>query len=606
MLPGVTVNADKVTVVGRGTPAFYIDARKVTELSELRQIRPSRVKEIEVLRHPGAEYNKDVQSVIVIHLKADETEGFALNNMLRFDMTHALSTNDELSLRWRRSGLTLTAFAGWGEVKRHFGQKLFRNKYKDHVLVSEDVTACSVHLKKQQITSRLAMAYDGPRGGQLTLSYALFDKFKFHTERPNLSSTIDHPDCSHNFALDYTHDLGGWDITLAGNAFIDRPELTILTPTKTTCYHRNEYDLRTYLRATHSLWHGTASVGAEHDFARMNVKLYEESAEYTPAQTMLYRTHAIHPDNTLSGFVTTSQQFGRWKVEGGLRYEYHSNTYRPCEDDGLMKYIDSATSSPENGAAYYIPLLRENREVTFSSHNLFPSVKVATRMGASDLVMIHTETTVRPDLGITRLRYKELDMMDDKVLCTERASTTSLEWYYKWIHASVSHFYYDNPICLTLSSLTKFNTDNYNAVGGRITLSPKIGWWSPVLCAMFHKQWLYMPLANNKDRLKKPYGMVTFNNSLSLPHHWAVRLNAQWHSRGAERNDYHYSTDFCLDASVQKAFPRQRLTLTLDANNLLGSSYDDITRYTHAYYGVSEGKRDPNPRVFSFSLRWWM
>lgn len=602
MLPGVTVNADKVTVVGRGTPAFYIDARKVTELSELRQIQPSRVKEIEVLRHPGAEYDKNVQSVIVIRLKPDETEGFVLDNMLRLDMTHRIAPNDELSLRWRRSRLTLTAFAGWSEEKQHFDRKSFVNEYKDHVLVGETVTTTPINYKKQEVTTRLAMTYDIPQGGQLTASYALYDKLKNRTEQPGVSTVIDHPNQSHHLTFGYTRRLGEWDIMLMENDYLTRPKHTITKPTKTTCYHRREYDLHTYLKASHPLWRGTFAVGAEHDYDHMDVKLYEKSPDYTPTETALYRTHAIHPDNTLSGFVTTSQQFGRWKVEAGLRYEYHDYVYRPCDDDGLMKYID--TTPPSADENRYVSHLRQDREVSFSNHNLFPSLKVSTRLGASDLVLKHTETTVRPDLGITRLRYKDMAMMDDKILRTERASTTAFEWSYQWLHAAVSHFYYDDPICLTLSTSTQYNTDNYHAIDGQFTLSPRIGWWSPVLHAVLHKQWLNMPLANGKDRLKIPYGIVTLNNSLSLPHHWMVRLNAQWHSRGAERNDYHYRTNFRLDASVQKEFPRQHLTIYANANNLLGASYDDYTRYTQAYYSVSEGVRDENVRVFSIALRW--
>lgn len=605
LLPGVLVTADEITVIGRGAPAIYIDGRRARELSELRHIRGSRVQEIEVFRHPGAEYEKDVEAVIVVRLKPDEAEGFTLDNTLRLDVTHRLSPVEDLSLGWRHGRVSLKAFAGWGMEQRNFTSTSFTNKYRDQQLIEEVRTTLTPDNERQELHLRLVGGYEPTPNSRLSVQYALLDKYTHHIFQPETQANIDQPQQRHDFVLEYATRLGAWNLGFIENAYIDRPSFNNCKPTGATHYVRKEYDLRTRLRAERPLWHGQLSLGVQHEIDQLDVLLSEDATSFSDAERALNRTHATSPEHTVSVFATTSQQWAGWQIEAGLRFDHRNYTYRPCDDDGLMRYLTgTGFLFPDNP---YITSLIEDGRVRFTGDYLYPSLKIMKRVGESDFLLKHTENSVRPYLGISRLRYAERNNLEDKLLVTERILTTTLEWRYRWLHVTASHSYYDDPICQTMNLMKQYNTTDYHAMDFSLTLSPRIGWWSPMLHATLHKQWLDMPLARGDNgKLQRPFGTVTWNNTLSLPHDWTLRLNAQWHSRGAERNFYHYSTDFCLDASVQKAFPRQHLTFTLDATNLLGGSYYDITRYTQAYYGVSEGKREPNPRVISFSLRWWM
>ena len=113
-----------------------------------------------------------------------------------------------------------------------------------------------------------------------------------------------------------------------------------------------------------------------------------------------------------------------------------------------------------------------------------------------------------------------------------------------------------------------------------------------------------MELANGKDKLYKILCRVSLDNTISLPSNWLILANANWHSKGGERNWYFYKPDFCLNASVQKEFPRQRLTLVLSAQNIFNDSYLDITRYTKAYNNISQGVREENIRSVSLTAKW--
>lgn len=607
MLPGVSVADDMVVVIGRGNPAIYIDNRKIVEFSELKQITADRVKEIEILRHPGAEYDKNVESVIVIRLKPSEAEGFSLDNILSFDLTHKLSTNNELTLGWRQKALTLGTFIGWNEERKQNEQTSFTNKYQDHVLVSEKRSMSHPEVKKKWLTARFAAAYDFSTNSKLTFNYSLINKDKNHTYTPESSSLTKHPDKHHDFALEYVGRLCGWNIHIGNNSFIDHTDLIGEKPTSATYYLRREYDLRTYAKASHEMWKGSLSLGAEHDLDNMDVRMYEDNPSYDPLQKIYFNTHAIHPDNTLSLFVSTTQSFGRWTIEAGLRGEHYYYVYRPCDDDGLMRFLDEFDPKTDYDIPekyYLIPILMKDREVSYRNSTLYPSLKVSTKVGKSEFSLKHTENSIRPYLGITRLRFNEIELLNEKILWTEKTLATTLEWTYKWVGVAASYIYYDDPICKTLATANQYNAADYGAMDLDLTLTPQTGIWTPIFHARLHKQWFEMPLASGKDRLKKPFVSITFNNTMTLPYGWIVRLNTLWHSRGAEANNHYFSNEFRMDASIQKSLPRQGLTFILDAVNVFRGSYNDYGRYVQEFYGVSEGVRERNSRMLSLAVRY--
>ncbi len=607
VLPGVVSTGKEVFLIGRGKPDIYLDNRKLTELLELDQISADRVREIEVLRHPGAEYDKGVESVIVIRLKKSEAEGFTLSNILRFDQTHALSFNEQITLGWRRKRITLGGFAGWNEERSYYLRNIFINEYEDHKLINEVRQSSHPDVTTKSFTGRFSLRYDFDHSNKLAFRYSYLNRPTYDTWQEEMSSKSYYPDIRHDFALEYEGKIGKWNVTIANNSFIDRPDFSTLRPTYNTFYLRKEYDLRTYMKASRKLWQGSVTVGAEHELDYMDLKMYEDNPSYNPQQKLYFSTHAEHPDNTLAAFFSAMQTFGRWTVEAGLRYEHNSNVYRPLHDDGLMLYLDDIQAKGEMGMVEthaFVSELMKNREVRFSNDHLFPSLKVSTKIGKSELSLKHTENSIRPYLGLTRLRYSELEILNMKMLWTEYTNATTLGWKYEWLNLTATYMHYKNPVCTTTSSLNQYNANDYSAMDYAIMLSPKVGIWSPMLNVNLHKQWFTMPLANGKDVLKEPLLMMVFKNTLQLPRNWTIRLNAQWHSKGAERNDRYYTPDFNMDGSVQKNFPRLGLSFVLFAQNIFRSSYLDISRYVQEYYGVSEGRRDRLPRKLSLTVKY--
>ncbi|MCQ2243523.1 MAG: outer membrane beta-barrel family protein [Bacteroidaceae bacterium] len=612
-LPKVIVSDNDISVVGRGVPAIYIENRKVTELTELSQIAANKVSSIKVITQPGAEYGKDVQSVIVINTIKENKDGFRLSETMRLDLTDKLAVNNQIRLGWKHNNLILGTFFAFNEENRNFEKNTFTRKYDaQQNQMGEDIKGLQhPDIYKQRWTGRLTSSYKINDDHNVALNYSYNYLRINRTFTPESMTTNRTPEKRHDIDMEYTGKIGNWNLNIGNNSFATDIDNHTFKPASIGNYLQDEFEIRTYAKASTPLWKGSLQVGAEHDYDYMDVDKHDDTQMSSDFMKKFGGIHAVNTDQTLAAFVSTTQNFGNWTVEGGLRYEHRTSIYEPCEDDGLMNYLDYWVNhmdmlrvDPEStnpiARLFLDGHLKTNRDF------LYPTLKIATKLGKSSFALLHTQSSVRPYLGLTRLTIKDLEnaFVEDRLLVTEKIATTSLNWNYLWTDLTATYTRYSDPICSTLDGSVKYNAPDYDALDVNATLSPKFGVWSPVLNVNMHKQWFDMPLANGKDKLHEMLFKVSMNNTVTLPGNWLILLTANWHSKGGERNVYYYTPNLSLNSSVQKEFPRQRLTLTLSATNILRDSYFDVTRYTQAYNGLSEGVREQDVRMVSLTVNY--
>jgi hypothetical protein len=114
-IPNVSAEEGTVSVFGRGEAEIYINGRKMRDASELDQIAADNIKQVEVISHPGAQYDASVKAVVRITTKRTQGEGFGFSNRLAsaFDGDH-VSPSDQLNLNYRRGGLDLAGMLSYG------------------------------------------------------------------------------------------------------------------------------------------------------------------------------------------------------------------------------------------------------------------------------------------------------------------------------------------------------------------------------------------------------------------------------------------------------------------------------------------------------------
>lgn len=605
--PTVSVTGNTVNVIGRGIPAIYIGNRKVTDLTELSHFAASYVSSITVMTQPGAEYGKDVQAVIVIEPIKDYENGLKGDGTLRFDITNKIATNAEVTLGWKQEAFHVGAFMAYNEEYQKYTKTSFHYHYQNQNLMEKEENVETPDKYRQRWTGALFGSYDFNDKNRLFLQYALMNLRINRTFTPETSKTDRNPEMRHNINLEYTGTLGAWQLAAGNNTFFYNIEENGYKPHSFAYYLREQSNSRTYAQAKTPMGKGNLSLGAEYEYDFMELKKYEDAYDVDDKDEVYFKVHANHPDHTSAIYASASQHFGKWTIEGGLRYEHRSSTYRPCSDDGLMIAIDDYYSTHQHtssDANSIIRVLYDKRELHKKRDFLFPSLKITTKQGKSQFTLLHTQSSIKPNLGLTRLATKDLQYLNQRIMKTERVATTSLDWKYSWINLTAMFTHFTEPICTTMDGSVSYTAPDYDAFDLNTTLSPRIGVWSPVLNVNIHKQWFDMELANGKDKLYDILYRISLDNTLSLPSNWLILANANWHSKGGERNWYFYKQDFSLNASVQKEFPRHKLTLILSAQNILNHSYLDVTRYTKAYNNISEGAREENIRIVSLTAKW--
>ena len=107
MLPRVTRNNGDFTVFGKGTPVIYINGRKITDNSELRQIKTENIRKITVLTNPGSQYDSEISSVIVIKTKRLNGEGLSGSINGVYNQSLKAGYNTDANLNWRLKNIDI-------------------------------------------------------------------------------------------------------------------------------------------------------------------------------------------------------------------------------------------------------------------------------------------------------------------------------------------------------------------------------------------------------------------------------------------------------------------------------------------------------------------
>ena len=78
-VPGITLKGEDLEVLGKGTPLFYINGRKMHDKEELKRLHSEEIASVEVITNPGAQYDATISSVVRIKTIRREGDGFGFD-----------------------------------------------------------------------------------------------------------------------------------------------------------------------------------------------------------------------------------------------------------------------------------------------------------------------------------------------------------------------------------------------------------------------------------------------------------------------------------------------------------------------------------------------
>lgn len=307
---------------------------------------------------------------------------------------------------------------------------------------------------------------------------------------------------------------------------------------------------------SYPFWRGGIEFGEEYTSSRF-------ASEYNTDAALVGNADSRVDENNIAGFVEIVQTFGQFNLGVGLRYEHVK-----------FEYI-------ENGQK------KEGQSKTYN--NLFPSISLSTMIKNVQLSMSYTHKTRRPG-------YADLDGTVDYInrftleggnpfLKPEKIHSVELMGAWRQFFGRMAYTYKKEPIMnitypyaddAEVKLITMANFLRMQNLQAFVGAQFKVGVWQPKVNVGIMKQWLTIDYSNCRRRLDTPIGLVQFQNAIHLPYDIWLNVDMQWMSAGNEDNTKQSSSSH-LNAKIYKAFFNNKLSITVEANDIFNKSNRNAT-----------------------------
>lgn len=595
-IPGMIERNGNLEVLGRGTPEYYINGRKATDNTELRNLMSEDIKSIEVINNSGALYGGNTSCIVRISTAKRQGDGlsFALTSQSR---QRIISSNDfepswsVLDINYRKKGLDL------------FGKIVCWNR---HNYQSSNINSVTHIINNDRISVQAesgTIDYASHNGG---LQYAFGTNWQIN-ERHSLGFKID-IDKNNRDDYDtriitnvlvnnrvedhldsYSHATNPYNGQRLGNLYYDgnigktnvnfnadfvegrisTETITNESSTQKPAEISSSSKAKTCLGATklvisHPVGNGKLQAGAEETYV-------VASQEYNITKSDIPSADATLTDNTIAGFAQYSTPLPFGQISLGLRFEHADMDY----DD----FLSDANSIERH------------------QNDWFPSFSFASAIGEIKYSLTFTGKTIRPAYNMlsneitynNRYAYQR----GNPKLQNEKNRTLSINANWKWITFSsnievkkrrivqwASPYGNEGVVMIEYSNLDK----RVRQMSFFINASPTIGKWSPRYTAGLQKQILEVtvddPVATDGRRkltLNKPLLFFQAYNSFHFWESWVIDLNYEYASRMNQDIYYISKPIHKIEASIQKSFfDGDALTIRLTGTDLLNKNVQPV------------------------------
>ena len=609
-VPTISKNGEGYEILGKGTPLIYLNNRKLTNLNELRNIQSDQIRNIEVVQNPGARYDATVQAVIVIHTKRAQGEGLGVELTSWSRKGHGWVNNERINLTYRKGGLELFANL-FGAYNKRWNQSGFEQTvYSDTLwsITNHDQSMASNPYLEGRIGFNYQVDDNNSFGGFYQNNY---DYVKTHEDYAddllangspydhlqNSSTRRDTNTPKHQANLYYTGKLGqfGVDFNADYTAYknVSRNEQQELSRN----YDNRDVNTETQMHGrmlaekfivSHRLWKGQISVGEEYTNTRWR-------SSFENPQGYIANSNNEQHESNIAPFVEMQQQFGRFLLQGGLRFEHVETDY----------FVGG-----------------ERRTDQCRTYNdLFPSVALSTAIQKVQLSLSYAKRTNRPAYWLLSNDVVYENRLNRQVgnpyLRPVKFHNLNAMAIWKWLYLTTNFVHCVNPFMHVMESSeedSKVNvatTINYNhanwiviTLGAQKNVSLGSGiTWTPQYNVTFMKQWLTTTFNGQDKHLNRPMLSLQMGNIVTLPHDWILQADFNMHTHGYTGSNFRVeTTNAMLSLSVSKDFFKRRLNASLTGNDLFNQGKSLGTFYfDHTIFRKSD---DNDTRYVSLSLRY--
>lgn len=586
-IPLVTGINGELEVFGRGTPTVYINGREVRNQSDLLQLKSDDIRSVELITNPGAAYASNIHSVIRIKTNPIKGDGFGfdISNSLRF-WSFARNTTD-VNLRYRHNGLDIFGNLYVNEGKRKdediselitYGENIFSQSiFNSGHSISNDIfgkIGFSYELNKNHSIGayyRYGSAKGSGKGtiatnsnlniggsetdiNQLQADYRL--KSNNH---PSQEANIYYNGNIGNVSVDFNADFmqnrtknEDWQYEYQIDDINNKQEINAAGLSTNRLFAEK-------LIVSLPVWNGSLEIGEEYTNSKLAYKYGYIGAPINNSFTDIH-------ENSVAGFTTITQSFGKWNVSVGLRYERASYKYY------------------ENGSLDLLP--------SKTYHNIFPSFSINTKINKVRLSLDFTNKMNRPsyrklDGGISYIN-KYVYQSGNPLLKPTTIYNLQAMAMWRYFYGVAMYSYEKNSIFNTTRTyemdpmvkvMTYTNVPHYQNLQLLIGAQPSFGCWQTTPEIGILKQFCDLYYRGRNTKFNKPMYSLTWENIITLPHDWQFGADLYLYSAANSKNCYVKSTQQ-LSFSIRKSFFNESLILQLKAIDVLDRGSDKVTIYS--------------------------
>ena len=567
-LPSLTSNNKGVfSVFGKGEAKIYINRREVRDLSELDQLSSTDIRDVEIIRNPGARYDASVKAVIRINTVRHAGDGFGFDARSSWYEGETTDLREQLNVNWRKNGWDVFGTVLYGRGAYLIDSRITQQTRLDTLWQQENALYATGVDRWMRITAGTNWEISPKHyvGLRYTLSPTLRDDINHTTFNSMVhadSAFYDewHSDNARRTTNDPAHRLNAYYNGTVGRLGIDF-NVDFYTSGSTSRSHavetsrmqedrvvNSENRVRNRLAASklilsYPVFGGELSVGGEY-VRTHRTDVYSNPERIVPSSDMT----ADEWNSSLFAEYARETPIGQFGA--GLRYEHVRSDYL---SDGR-------------------PLDGLNR----SYNQWFPNVSFGTQVKGVDLQLAYTAKTQRPtyrQLSSNVYYANRLSLQTGNPLLkptvTHDVSLTAtwrivqLMASYRQERDAVIDWTERSLMDPKVSLITYRNLNRLPALNVFATVTPTFGVWTPQLSAGLVKQWAEVEIDGRPVRYYKPIFRVSLNNSLRLPLGLLFTLDARYRSTGDERNISMINDVFVVDMGLTRSFFGDCLSVAL-------------------------------------------
>ena len=627
-VPGLVIRQGQIEVLGKGTPIYYINGRKVEDPLELQRLQSTEIKEVEVIRTPGTQYNADANAIVKIRTIKREGEGWGL--LATFNDTYCprYSNNQlggQINMNYRYKNLDfiggfgaddhrLNSFVAKSVQEMYFPDKSFIQSADE--LYKQHYTSINYHLGVDwQISERHAAGIRMERQDNLIghSDFNLIDTVMRNGQSSDLlkSRSITTSDGLNSWLVQayYTGKIHQVEINLNLDYYHTHQREQALTDELSSENYRS---VETYSRADANMYAGKivlaypSKIGTLHAGAEVSMLMrhnrYRAVGSPIPADTSHIRDNIY---GVFADYGFNIPKAGLLNI--GLRYE--------CTD-------------------FRSRCLQE--EVKRLMHNVYPLASFCTRIGQVEGSLSYAVKTYRPNYRALRssIEYTNRYMLTsgNPNLKNEINHQAAIQARWRFLSGVMTYEYKKNGIFDWAFSYDENEQimmywvnleEPLHRLSAFVNACPTIGVWHMNYTIGVQKQWLRIEMedarkASGKRMIlyNKPMWIFNANNAFVFPTRskkhgpWVVEVNSELFSAAHWGNAELMGCNWNLSVVLQKSWLKNdALSVRLKLNDIFHTAYQKVKLDMGSIIFTrtpmhGEQRTVYNPQTISLSVRY--